>query len=202
MFTRSPLRRVMVLSDGSSRACRAWTAARRETGPPATRRCPGRQDRHVADRHRIAAQAGAEADPDRQFLGPFQQRSAGDAFEPRLHLARDLAEVEAEKPRARLVDLERQLGRRRRNPGAHHGHRGDLGQPRAQVVARQPQRVDVLPHEPQLHRRIDRRALRQAADHEARLREGGRQIGLEVANSRSVAAGDAVRISACAKAGA
>jgi hypothetical protein len=124
VFTRSPLRRVIVLSDGSSR--KAPKGRERHGGKAAQRRhlrCPRRQDWHVADGHRIAPQPCAKPHADRQFLGPFQQRAAGDAFKPRLHLPRDLAQVETQPPRARLVDLKRQLGRAARDPSAHHGDR-------------------------------------------------------------------------------
>ena len=64
-----------------------------------------------AERHGIGAEARAEADADGQFLGPFQEGAAGDAFEPGLHLPRDLAEVEAEEAGAGLVHVDGEFGR-------------------------------------------------------------------------------------------
>ena len=58
----------------------------------------GRQDGHVADGHGIAAPTGAQTHANRQFVGPFEQQACGHALQPRLHLPRDLPEVEPQKP--------------------------------------------------------------------------------------------------------
>jgi hypothetical protein len=145
VFTLSPLRRVIVLSEGSSRRC---PGGERHAGKLAARRHlrgPGRHNLHVADGHRIAAQPRAEADTDGQFFGPFQKRAAGHAFQPRLHLPGDLTEVESQKPGSRLVYLPAvSLGVPPAMPVRTVTTCGHAGRG-AQVVARPPQRVDVLP---------------------------------------------------------
>ena len=55
-----------------------------------------------------------------------------------------------------------------------------IGQPRAQIIARGAQRLDILPDKAQFDGRIHGRPLGQATDDEPRLQKPRRQVGLQV----------------------